>query len=92
MVWGALVGRILGEVMQLIHETHRSWPIFAACPPEGSCVTPGMYSLLGAVGALGVFSIDIGDHQTHRFFDCYHVRINGDLELYCTLHGDIGVC
>jgi chloride channel 3/4/5 len=54
MVWGALIGRILGEIMQLIHENHRYWPIFAACPPEGTCVTPGMYSLLGAMGALGV--------------------------------------
>ncbi|KAJ3271676.1 glycerol ethanol, ferric requiring protein [Terramyces sp. JEL0728] len=53
MIWGALFGRILGEIMQSIHLSHRAWEIFADCPSEGSCVTPGMYALLGAIGALG---------------------------------------
>ncbi|KAJ3256129.1 glycerol ethanol, ferric requiring protein [Boothiomyces macroporosus] len=53
MIWGGLFGRILGEIMQSIHLTHRDWDIFADCPSEGTCVTPGMYALLGAIGALG---------------------------------------
>ncbi|KAJ3319691.1 glycerol ethanol, ferric requiring protein [Boothiomyces sp. JEL0866] len=53
MIWGALFGRILGEIMQSIHLAHRTWDVFADCPSEGTCVTPGMYALLGAIGALG---------------------------------------
>jgi chloride channel 3/4/5 len=53
MIWGALFGRILGEIVHIVHENYRWLAIFSSCPPEGSCVTPGMYSLLGAMGALG---------------------------------------
>ncbi len=53
MVWGALSGRVLGELVHLLHKNYRWLVIFQACPAEGSCVTPGMYSLLGAMGALG---------------------------------------
>ncbi|KAJ3153315.1 glycerol ethanol, ferric requiring protein [Geranomyces michiganensis] len=27
--------------------------LFYSCPPDGSCVTPGVYAMLGAIGALG---------------------------------------
>ncbi|KAI8901888.1 chloride channel [Globomyces pollinis-pini] len=53
MIWGGLYGRILGELVQGFQQEYSHWSIFSACPAEGICITPGMYSLLGAMGALG---------------------------------------
>ncbi|KAJ2992544.1 hypothetical protein HDV02_002996 [Globomyces sp. JEL0801] len=53
MIWGGLYGRILGELVQGFQQEYSHLSIFSACPAEGICITPGMYSLLGAMGALG---------------------------------------
>ena len=53
MVWGGLFGRILGMIVQSWREAQPSNPLFGSCHPEETCVTPGMYALLGAFSALG---------------------------------------
>ncbi|KAJ3136196.1 glycerol ethanol, ferric requiring protein [Geranomyces variabilis] len=53
MVWGALFGRVLGMTVQSWQEHDPSNTLFYSCPPDGSCVTPGVYAMLGAIGALG---------------------------------------
>ncbi|KAJ3131162.1 glycerol ethanol, ferric requiring protein [Physocladia obscura] len=56
MVWGALFGRLVGLGMQYFQQTYPNLPLFASCTAAGvdkECVTPGMYALLGAIGALG---------------------------------------
>ena len=53
MMWGGVFGRLLGMIFQAIHENHRDWGFFSECPPEGTCITPGMYSLIGAIASLG---------------------------------------
>jgi chloride channel 3/4/5 len=55
LVWGALIGRIVGEIVQYLHLSFPWFVLFSSCPPEQSCVTPGMYSLLGAMSSLGVY-------------------------------------
>jgi chloride channel 3/4/5 len=51
MVSGALAGRVIGELVQMMHVTHSDWLIFSVCPKDELCITPGMYSLLGAMAA-----------------------------------------
>ncbi|KAJ3169274.1 glycerol ethanol, ferric requiring protein [Geranomyces variabilis] len=62
MVWGALFGRVLGMTVQswqeltgtsILYRHDPSNTLFYSCPPDGSCVTPGVYAMLGAIGALG---------------------------------------
>ncbi|KAI8822386.1 putative voltage-gated chloride channel [Fimicolochytrium jonesii] len=55
MVWGGLFGRLLGLAVQSWQETYPDSFLFTACKaqPDIPCVTPGMYALLGAIGALG---------------------------------------
>ncbi|TPX62521.1 hypothetical protein PhCBS80983_g00259 [Powellomyces hirtus] len=53
MVWGALFGRVLGMTVQSWQEHDPGNTLFYSCPPDESCVTPGVYALLGAIGALG---------------------------------------
>ncbi|KAJ3410942.1 glycerol ethanol, ferric requiring protein [Chytridiales sp. JEL 0842] len=53
MILGALFGRMLGIIMLALQQSQPHWPIFSACHPDVPCVSPGMYSLLGAIGALG---------------------------------------
>ena len=48
MVTGALGGRVVGLIMQALHDRHPGLFIFHSCPPEGICITPGVYSLVGA--------------------------------------------
>lgn len=53
MMWGALFGRILGEVVEIFHFKFPNVWFFSQCPLSGPCVIPGMYSLLGAIGSFG---------------------------------------
>lgn len=53
MLVGALGGRGVGLLIQAWQEKHPGFFIFAsACPPDGSCITPGVYSVVGAASAL----------------------------------------
>ncbi|KND03889.1 uncharacterized protein SPPG_01343 [Spizellomyces punctatus DAOM BR117] len=53
MICGALFGRILGIIVQSWQKANPSNPLFYSCEPDVACVTPGVYALLGAIGALG---------------------------------------
>ncbi|KIY01539.1 uncharacterized protein Z520_03091 [Fonsecaea multimorphosa CBS 102226] len=49
---GALYGRTLGVVVELIHKHFSTSLLFAACEPDVPCVTPGTYAIVGAASAL----------------------------------------
>ena len=49
---GALYGRALGVIVELLHKHFSDSFIFASCEPEGLCVTPGTYAIVGAASAL----------------------------------------
>ncbi|KAI9353711.1 putative voltage gated chloride channel [Obelidium mucronatum] len=53
MVWGGLFGRLVGIGMEAFQKGWPDLPMFSSCTPDKPCVTPGMYALLGAIGALG---------------------------------------
>lgn len=48
---GALYGRALGVVVELIHRHHSDSFVFSACAPDVPCVTPGTYAIVGAASA-----------------------------------------
>lgn len=50
---GACFGRVLGIIMQSIQQSYPQFPLFSSCHPDKICITPGMYSLLGAMASLG---------------------------------------
>ncbi|KIW72905.1 hypothetical protein, variant [Phialophora macrospora] len=49
---GALYGRGLGVIVELLHKHFSTSFIFATCEAEGLCVTPGTYAIVGAASAL----------------------------------------
>lgn len=49
---GALCGRALGVVVELLHRHHPSSIIFVTCEADVPCVTPGTYAIVGAAAAL----------------------------------------
>ena len=49
MICGGLAGRIIGEFSQWLNINHLDWALFTECPRDSICITPGMYSLLGAM-------------------------------------------
>jgi len=49
---GALYGRALGVIVELIHKHHSGSVLFAACEPDVPCITPGTYAIVGAASAL----------------------------------------
>lgn len=60
MAIGAIFGRIVGTLVQALHDSYPSSSFFAACPPDGPCITPGTYAFLGAGAALsGVLHITV---------------------------------
>ena len=60
MAIGALFGRMVGIFVQHIHESYPSAAFFAACGPDGPCITPGTYAFLGAAAALsGIMHITV---------------------------------
>ena len=52
MAIGASFGRMVGIAVQALHEKFPAAAFFAACEPEGVCITPGTYAFLGAAAAL----------------------------------------
>ena len=53
MAIGALYGRVVGILVQLLHNARPKWLIFANCEVDQECVTPGTYAIIGAASALG---------------------------------------
>lgn len=49
---GALYGRTLGVVVELLHKHFSTSLVFAACEPDVPCVIPGTYAIVGAASAL----------------------------------------
>ncbi|KAK5946248.1 chloride channel [Knufia obscura] len=49
---GALYGRALGVIVELLHKHHANSMVFAACEPDVPCITPGTYAIVGAASAL----------------------------------------
>ncbi|KAG8691760.1 hypothetical protein FRC11_010631 [Ceratobasidium sp. 423] len=50
---GATMGRVVGIIMQGWHRAHPTAWIFSSCAPEGQCIFPGFYSVIGAAAMLG---------------------------------------
>ncbi|KAG8707202.1 hypothetical protein FRC09_001965 [Ceratobasidium sp. 395] len=50
---GATMGRMVGIIMQGWHRAHPTAWIFSTCAPEGQCISPGFYSVIGAAAMLG---------------------------------------
>ncbi|CAE6429043.1 unnamed protein product [Rhizoctonia solani] len=50
---GATMGRAVGIIMQAWHRAHPTAWIFSSCAPEGQCIFPGFYSVIGAAAMLG---------------------------------------
>lgn len=60
MAIGATFGRMVGILVQALHEAHPSARFFAACSPDVPCITPGTYAFLGAGAALsGIMHITV---------------------------------
>lgn len=53
MTIGACFGRSLGLMVQAWHRAYPTAWIFASCPTEGVCVTPGVYAIIGAASVVG---------------------------------------
>lgn len=52
MAIGASFGRMVGILVQALHESFPDSSFFAACEPDVPCITPGTYAFLGAAAAL----------------------------------------
>lgn len=52
MAIGASFGRMIGIIVQALHEAFPDAAYFAACEPDVPCITPGTYAFLGAGAAL----------------------------------------
>lgn len=60
MAIGASFGRMVGILVQALHETYPNSQLFAACEPDVPCITPGTYAFLGAAAALsGIMHITV---------------------------------
>ena len=53
MAIGALYGRVVGILVDLLQKAHPDWLLFINCEPDRECVTPGTYAIIGAASALG---------------------------------------
>ena len=53
MAIGALYGRVIGILVQLLRNARPDWLLFVTCEPDKECVTPGTYAIVGAASALG---------------------------------------
>ncbi|KNZ59898.1 hypothetical protein VP01_1648g4 [Puccinia sorghi] len=50
---GACFGRAIGMIMHSWQQAYpRSW-LFGSCPPEGTCIAPQVYAVIGAASAVG---------------------------------------
>ncbi|KAL8965883.1 MAG: hypothetical protein Q9197_006279 [Variospora fuerteventurae] len=60
MAIGASFGRMVGILVQALHEAFPQARYFAACQPDVPCITPGTYAFLGAAAALsGIMHITV---------------------------------
>ncbi|KAB8364839.1 hypothetical protein FH972_024702 [Carpinus fangiana] len=60
MAIGASFGRMVGMLVQAMHESYPNSGFFAACEPDVPCITPGTYAFLGAAAALsGIMHITV---------------------------------
>ncbi|KAL8673402.1 MAG: hypothetical protein Q9168_002192 [Polycauliona sp. 1 TL-2023] len=60
MAVGASFGRMVGILVQALHEAFPNAKFFAACQPDVDCITPGTYAFLGAAAALsGIMHITV---------------------------------
>ena len=60
MAIGASFGRMVGILVQALHEAFPQSAFFAACEPDVPCITPGTYAFLGAGAALsGIMHITV---------------------------------
>lgn len=60
MAIGASFGRMIGILVQALHESFPNSRFFSACEPDVPCITPGTYAFLGAGAALsGIMHITI---------------------------------
>lgn len=60
MAVGASFGRMVGILVQALHEAFPHTKFFAACKPDVDCITPGTYAFLGAAAALsGIMHITV---------------------------------
>ncbi|EGE02269.1 hypothetical protein TEQG_01309 [Trichophyton equinum CBS 127.97] len=60
MAIGASFGRMVGILVQALHQRFPDSQFFASCEPDVPCITPGTYALLGAGAALsGIMHLTI---------------------------------
>ncbi|KAJ5442464.1 Cystathionine beta-synthase core [Penicillium cf. griseofulvum] len=60
MAVGASFGRMVGIMVQALHESFPQSAFFASCDPDVPCITPGTYAFLGAGAALsGIMHLTI---------------------------------
>jgi chloride channel 3/4/5 len=60
MAIGASFGRMVGIMVQALHEAYPQSRFFAGCEPDVPCITPGTYAFLGAGAALsGIMHITV---------------------------------
>ena len=60
MAIGASFGRMIGILVQALHESFPQSRFFAGCEPDVPCITPGTYAFLGAGAALsGIMHITV---------------------------------
>ncbi|KAJ6147531.1 Cystathionine beta-synthase core [Penicillium chrysogenum] len=60
MAVGASFGRMIGIMVQALHESFPQSAFFASCEPDVPCITPGTYAFLGAGAALsGIMHLTI---------------------------------
>lgn len=52
MAIGALVGRAIGIIMEILVNSTRGFILWDSCEPDIPCITPGTYALIGAAAAL----------------------------------------
>jgi len=60
MAIGASFGRMVGILVEALHEAYPKASFFATCAPDVPCITPGTYAFLGAAAALsGIMHITV---------------------------------
>lgn len=65
----------------LLQAWHRAFPgawAFSACPPEGDCISPGFYAVIGAAAMLGGVTrmTSTSNNLRMAILDSFHFSIN----------------
>ncbi|PLW42422.1 hypothetical protein PCANC_09887 [Puccinia coronata f. sp. avenae] len=50
---GACFGRATGMIMHSWQQAYPRFWLFGSCPPEGTCISPQVYAVIGAASAVG---------------------------------------